>query len=283
MNVLEDAFSTVKNINHRKVVYFTSWHLWFDDQNYTNIYNSIHSISVLEMMEYLQPEYSVFYPHDLTCFYHESEAGWLDLFDLILLPFKNSDYYSLLAQGYPVRDIGWVKTRNNIVSAHITKPYKAVYFPSNVSAGINIYGSEEYARMISENIARTIPFKCGSHKKSQEQWVNVLKKDGFSFLDKDLSVEDVLEEYNLIIGDGDSSIIMEASLSGIPVISILDGFSSDDEYRKNLQGLKGVYPMHLDEVAAFLQELEENGRTLETGKKELRPFDYELLVRLIGI
>ena len=108
-----------------------------------------------------------------------------------------------------------------------------------------------------------------------------LNPKGFTFLDGSKSVYDVMAEHNLIIGSGDSSIIFEAALSGIPVISVLDRVFPDEVYLNSLKGIKGVYPLHPEEIKPFLEKINSSRTHLAAGPHILGSFDYSKVLSYV--
>ena len=108
-----------------------------------------------------------------------------------------------------------------------------------------------------------------------------LSKEGYQILDSSQSVYDVMAEHNLIIGSGHSSIIFEAAFSGIPVVSLLDGVFPDEEYIKSLSGIKGIYPLHPEQLLEFIKDINTRHILLESGPDILMPFDFERVYKYL--
>ncbi len=271
----EDVFNTLSQKRAgRKVVYFTSAHLWFDQYNFQALYPANPDlISVLEMTDFLKPDYAVYYPHDLECFFHPVELKWLSLFDLVLLPYKNNLYYQLISNGIKTDIVGWIKKEKEISkkAEESWAPYSPVFFPSNIYSFFQNLGAEKYADWFFQHIPTSVPLKMPGNDMRLYPFLN---PKGFTFLDGSKSVYDVMSEYNLIIGSGDSSIIFEAALSGIPVISVLDRVFPDETYLNSLKGIKGVYPLHPEEIRPFLEKINSEQTRLATGPHILGSFDY---------
>lgn len=278
----EEVFhSLAEKRQEYKIVYFTSAHLWFDQYNFGSLYpHDPNIISALEMLDFLHPEYTIYYPHDLECFFHQNELKWLGMFDLVLLPYKNNLYYQLLSYDIKTDVVGWIKKDKEIsvnpeTDASSCSP---VFFPSNIYTFFQTLGAEKYADWFIRYIPSSVPLKMPGNDLRLYPYLN---PKGFTFLDGSKSVYDVMSEHNLIIGSGDSSIVFEAALSGIPVISILDGVFPDEAYYNSLKGIQGVYPLHPDEVAPFLEKVNSSQIVLHTGPNILEPFNYQKVLSYI--
>lgn len=258
-----------------RITFITSAHLWFDEQNYKFYYgNDPNMISAVELLDFLKPDFSVFYPHDMECFVHQSELRWLDLFDLVMLPYQHNLYYRLKNYCRRVEIVGWIKKHQNVtLNLNLEQPsYSPALFPSNIISFYDQLGAEGYSDWFRRYIGSNIPIKMPA---GDFGVYPILSKEGYQFLEPSKSVYDAMNEFNLIIGSGHSSIIFEAVFSGIPVISLLDGIFPDEIYLKSLSGIEGIYPIHPEELLDFLNDLSKNPRILKTGPAILGSFDFE--------
>lgn len=263
------------------IVYITSAHLWFDEFNYSDFFVRDPAIlSPIEMLSFLEPVYSVYYPHDLECFMHTSEMNWLDMFDLVLLPYINNDYFKLKSICSAIDVVGWIKKRNEVTPTICNGPikYSPVFFPSNISAFYQILGVEGYANWFIKYIPPSVPLKMPGIDPLLYQ---KLTDHGFTFLDPSITVYSAMSQYNLVIASGDSSIVFEAALSGLPVVSILDGMMPDEVCLHHISGLPGVYPVHSENFSDFLNELRKSGRQLDHSPNLLKPFDFPKVMKYL--
>lgn len=264
-----------------RIVLITSAHLWFDQYNYLHFYgHDPNMISALELLDYLKPDYSVFYPHDMECFMHDSEISWLTLFDLVMLPYQHNIYYKLKHLCKRVEIVYWIKKHTNteLLVDRDNPVYKPAFFPSNIITFYDQLGAEGYADWFRRYIGPDIAIKMPA---GDFGVYPILSKEGYHFLDPAKSVYDAMSDYNLIIGSGHSSIIYEAAYSGIPVISILDGCFTDEIYLKSISGINGVYPLHPEELQDFLKDINSSHKLLSTGPDILKPFDFNRVYKYL--
>lgn len=256
------------------IVFISSAHVWFDTHNYSNFYwNDDSIISAIELINFLSPAYSVYYPHDLQCMMHTTEKRWLSLFNLVLLPYKSNDYYDLKHYCKRIEIIGWIKKAHENSDLTFSAPTccSPVFFPSNIISFYQKFGAEGYADWFMRYIPQTIPLKMPA---GDVEVSSILIRNGYSFFDFSSSVYEIAPRYNTIIASGDSSIVFEAALSGIPVITLLDGVFSDEEYLKNISDIEGVYPIHPDELTTFIEKTNKSHHPLIAGPNILKPFDF---------
>ena len=257
------------------VVFISSAHIWFDEYNYQNLYGyDPQMISSLELLEFLEPSVSAFYPHDMESFIHPIEAQWLNLFDFVFLPYEHNIFYRLKHICRRVEIVGWIK-KTCETALHIDPEnpvYTPAFFPSNIISFYSQLGAQGYADWFRRYIGPDIPIKMPA---GDNGVYPLLTTEGFTFLDPSVSVYDAMNQYNLIIGSGHSSIIYEAALSGIPAIALLDGVFPDEVYMKSLAGVRGVYLLHPEELHDFLQKTNANHTLLDVGPNRLQPFAFD--------
>lgn len=280
--ITENVAVVLSSVKGRRIVFLTSWHLFFDKKNFNRYTQCQNVLSPLEVMEYLSPLRSVFYPHDLECFLHASEVRWIDLFDMVLLPFKNNDYFQLKKLCCDVSVVGWIKkTDTKKIDTSVLDGKDAVYLPSNLTYMLGRHGIEDYVSILERFLPKTVAFKFA--RTEETKILNqMLSQKGYVVLCEDMSLFDFLDQVPFVIGNGISSIIYEASLSGKTTISVLDGAQSDSEYLNKLDTLNAVYPMHLEDVRAFL-EVNAGGENLKAKSSSLRSFTFEDVIAKIVI
>lgn len=278
---VKEILDILKSIKSKHIVFLTSGHLFFDSKNYSMLLKEKEVMSPLEIMDYLKPIKSIFYPHDIECFLHPSEIKWIDLFDIIMLPFKNNQYYEIKNINSNTYDMGWIKKKKYCFKSIKNKIHKNIhniaYFPSNFFYNINKYGYEGFAKLIYENFPNDKNIKIKLFDGKEADFLkNIINKYDIEVLDNNITVFDSCSE-SVIIGNGISSIIFEAAYSGIPVISIMDGAETDEYYSKKLLNFNNVYSAKYNEISDLLKN-----REMVIGEEILKPFNFELAYELIS-
>ncbi len=269
----------INEIRHRQIVFITSWHLFFDQHNFEP-YNKMKKkvMSPLELMSALNPLKSYYYPHDLACYLHPIEYKWIDLFDAFLVPKLNKDTFR--ADGLTdIVEVGWIKKNIAVKGQTIdSNNISALYLPSNIEYSLSKYTPREYVDtwkpFVGLGIAVKLPIWDGL-----DEVCTIAKEEGFTLIDGSISLFSILLEYNLIIGNGTSSVIYETALSGIPIISLMDGAESDTYYKSKLPS--GVITKTIEEAADYIKDIR-GGRTQLHYKEDLlKPFDFDLAFKTI--
>ncbi len=279
----DEMLEKLKHIrDNYRVVLITSSHVWFDRATYRyfDLVDDPEVFSPLEMLGFLKPDLSVYYPHDMSEFVHNSELVFLENFDIVMLPYRNNLYYRIKHLAKRTEVVGWIKKRQKTEyhSHQSGTPYKAVFFPSHVPDFYQRLGTAGFADWFRNNITKDIHIKMGAGDAGIRP---VLKKEGYTFLDTSLNVYDAVNSSDLIIGSGTSSIIFEAALSGIPVVSLLDGNEPDEVVIDAVGDIPGVYPIHPNELKTFLSELNNGSREIIPGPDVLKPFEFERVEEIL--
>ncbi len=259
-----------------RVVLLTSSHVWFDRATYRyfDLVDDPEVFSPLEILGFLQPELSVYYPHDMSEFVHDSELVFLENFDVVMLPYKNNRYYRIKHLAKQTMIVGWIKKRQSTKCRVHTQgePYNAIFFPSHVPDFYQGLGVDGFADWFRKNIDKDIHIKMGAGDAGIRP---ILEQEGYTFLDTSMTVYDAVNSGDVIIGSGTSSIIFEAALSGIPTISLLDGNEPDEVILEAVGDIPGVYTLHPEELRPFLADLNNGNSNVTPGPDLLKPFEFE--------
>lgn len=276
--LIEELVSIAEN---HSITLITSSHLWFDSKTYefSNHSADPNIIAPLEFLDRFHPDTTVYYPHDMGVFMHESEIPFIDLFDIVMVPYKNNMYYKLKRVCKRVEVVGWVKKRKETAIPGDITGCKPVFFPSNVPNLYNKLGVEGFAQWFRDNIGPDIPIKMAF---GDNGVMPILSMEGYTFLDSTVSVYDITENHNMVIGSGNSSIIFEAAYSGIPTVALLDGIMSDEDNLKELHGTPGVYPLHPEDLQDFIASVNSGARSLHAGPNVLTPFAFDKVFNMLN-
>ncbi|SEL96758.1 hypothetical protein SAMN04487770_12222 [Butyrivibrio sp. ob235] len=263
------------------ITLITSSHLWFDSKTYefSNHHPDPNIIAPLEFLDKFHPDMTVYYPHDMGVFMHESEIPFIDQFDLVLVPYRNNMYYKLRKTCKQVEVVGWIKKRQETSVPTGLGGCKPVFFPSNVPNFYNKLGVEGFAQWFRDNIGPDIPIKMAF---GDNGIMPILSQEGYTFLDSSVTVYDAISSHNMVIGSGNSSIIFESAYSGIPTVALLDGIMPDEENLKELKGIPGVYPLHPEELKEFIRAVDAGEQELHAGPNVLIPFEFERVWEMLN-
>jgi hypothetical protein len=276
----------------RETVFVTANHFIMDRANYLRAtWFSSESIAPLEIMDLLKPVKSVFYPHDLFEF-AEMDKPFIDLFDVILWPYRNNWFYYLCNEVERTEIVGWIKKRQSPRRENTGEKdiehLRLLYLPSNLYTCFNKYGVEGWANILDGHLSNmndaidVVNIKLVNlDKKEFDRFAQLLQNKGYRVLNKALSVFELLDRYDLVMTDGISSVVYECALSGRPVISIIGDDHSDESCADTLPAYPWVYPLHVCELYDFLIGIKTGNQKLSYGKDILKPFDMKAAVTLI--
>lgn len=281
MSKIENINESLSSLKGESIVYITSWHLFFDAKNFDFYYSTDKKVfSPLEIMDYLKPIKSYYYPHDIATFLHQEEWEWLDLFDAALLPYKNNDYY-FIKKYTKVYEVGWIKKWRATKRRETKKDkIKILYLPSNIAYHMKKYTIEQYGEMYKELLARCDAVKFPSWP-GIEQLEYLVKEKGGTIIENEKTLFDVIEDYDLVIATGASGVVEEAYNAGWPVLSVLDDALSEDVYRKMIPVRKEIYVYTLKEAVKFIDEIKGNKRKIDGGVQRVNEFDINKVMQII--
>ena len=278
---ISNIYDILCTIKGRKIVFITSWHLFFDKNNFVFFNKGVSSadvLSPLEIMDYVKPIKSIYYPHDLTNFLHEQEWSWLDLFDAVMVPYKNNDYY-LMKRYTQVYDVGWIKKTDSIkMIERKNDKLHIVHFPSNLAYLMSFSPAQYYEQwkpLFDTGAEVKFPLWSGFDK-----YIKILEDNNVRIIDSGKTVFDMINECDIITTTGGSSVLYEAGLSGRPVISVLDGAMAPEQYNEILPNYAWLYKLNVTAAAALINEVRSGGKVLYSGNDVLKPFDFDLAEKI---
>ena len=281
MSKVENIGESLINLKGQPIVYITSWHLFFDAKNFDFYYSTDKEVfSPLEIMEYLKPIKSYYYPHDIATFLHQDEWEWLDLFDAALLPYKNNDYY-FIKKYTKVYEVGWIKKWRDTKRREINKGrIKVLYLPSNIAYHMKRYTIEQYGEMYKELLARCDAVKFPSWP-GIERLECLVRENGGTIIENEKTLFDVIEEYDLVVATGASGVVEEAYTAGWPVLSVLDDALSEEEYKKMIPVKKGIYICNLNDSTLFIDNVKIKKQKLACPQGKLEKFRVNQVIDII--
>lgn len=276
----KDWYKTIKSISNEEIVLITSAHLFFDSINLEHIYYKDRVISVLELIDYLRPVKKIYYPHDLANPILDYELKFMSLFDVILTPLK---YLGYLERYSKVVEVGWIKKtkildKNNISS---NEEVDIVFTFSNMSYFMEMGLEEMYQfwkPIFDFRVKVKLPYWQGS-----EILKNYLIKKDVQMYPSTINIFDLFEKSNLIITNGDTSVNIEASLSGIPTLNIIDDSIPSYNQKKMFACLPQLKVVSIDEGKNYLQKVISGQEKVKFGKDFLEPFNYKKAVKAITL
>lgn len=281
----DDPQAVIGNLIGKRIRFITSYHLVYDRENFRRATGISHtSYSVLELMDLLKPEWSVFYPHDLDPFVTEYEMPWIDVFDIALLPFRNNQFYDL-ARRLRVEEVGLIRKRTRVQhrESRQGKAAQIIYLPSDYLLFTQEgSGGTKWMDFFEKNISKRIHIKmppAGMDVLSDAQ--TQLRQNGYTLVDAKKNLFDILDDYDLVVADGASSVVTEAALSGVSVVSITNCVERDTSLVGKFRATGLVRLMATEDLPRYIDQIDGGEILLKRANDSLPLFDFERAVDLI--
>jgi hypothetical protein len=224
----------IKSLIKRSVVFITSSHFLLDDVNFKDFYPSENKFyNVLQILALIKPKKSVYIPHDLTQPLINMENYFLNQFDLFLSPCE--PFTSIYSQYCNTEELGWIKyTKKSFEKNKIKKRGKAIWFVSDFILHMKM-GKKKSFKLLSSVLKQgvAIKFPNWDQCKEFEQYYGKMGAKVFSSTENSI---DLINNHNIIITNGLSSIIAESYWLGKTTINITEGsyYGEERTYLKEL-------------------------------------------------
>lgn len=216
-------------------ILLTSSHFTRDKTILGEIYPDIHiDTSVLELLHHARPLLSVFYPHDLATPLVLNEPLQLCSFDLVLWP---TDFFGYQPRPRNMHSVGWVGYREEYKELAV-RPYEKVLLFSDLcmhKSSLGIAGTYNKLAPILDCGALIKFPKWPGHEEFEDYFVT----RGASVIPADTRAGSVMLNSRVIVSNSLSSISVEASFMGTPVINLVEDYLPRDAQREFLSGLPG--------------------------------------------
>ncbi|MFZ5826819.1 MAG: hypothetical protein ACOY94_21215 [Bacillota bacterium] len=272
-----DPDKVLKGLIGREVVFVTSAHLFLDHHNMHRIYRQPgRAVSALEVMDLLQPARSYYYPHDLVTPVLDEDSRWLSLFDALLSPLPHLGHLERFTR---VVEVGWVKKTKWLTPRPANRPPRIVHTLSNFShfRSMGLDRMYEFWRPLWElGVEVKLPYWPGS-----DECEAYLKERSIGVVPAATPIFDLLDQCDVAITNGNSSVNVEASLSGRSTINILDATLPKTVLQRSLAGFPGLQVLSVDQGAAAVYEIVQGRRVLPLHDDRLHPFDFDTAIQTV--
>lgn len=269
-----DMRKALLELSAEEYVFITSAHVFLDETYYQGKKSHTY-LSVLEAMDILQPVKSVHYPHDLVTLVHEFDEPWLNsIFDVILFPVDG--YAHLSCHGKPIYNVGWIKKHGKL---GMGEKFKVGHGIGDLSYYKN-FGPEYFYKTFKIVWEQGVVVKMGSLGK-EKKFMSYLKKKNVKYISGSKSIFELIDSCEIMLTNSLTSVNMESALSGRFTINMLDGISDRRTHEKCFKGLPNLKIMSIRDTAELLREYYRGNFVPPVGEDVLKPFDFELAVKLI--
>ncbi|WP_421258377.1 hypothetical protein [Aeromonas sp. 600886] len=244
-------------------------------------------LSPLEIIQKLKPKKSIYIPHDLLTPFGDknlNELRFLDLFDYILTPFSSSALQATLGRHTKVIESGWIKhTKSARPSqpAQKNKPRIVLFISMFEHLRLRFGDSgivDYFAPLITENVRVKLP--------AWRDVAQVEKLFNNRFPDCIIPAEEcsirAIQEADVVLCNGASSIHAESILMGRPTVCLLDdeGLPSDEQ-RSKLGHLQAILFHDYRQRAPLADEFVEQAMKYHSNFPSAH-FDYGVVENIIS-
>lgn len=272
-NMLHD----IHNCKNRDVVLIVNDH-FIHDEAYLEKRDGVFSnaLSLLEAIDILKPVSSVYYPHDLAYILHFVDMPWMSsVFDLLLFPFDGFAHTGYL--GAEVYNVGWIKKHSKLSGG---KRFQVGHALGSTN-WMRLFGggAEGYYERFASIWNQGVIVKA--HENFAQEYSSVFKLHGITEFNSKDSVFKLIDNCEIMLCDNTSSVHYESALSGRFTISVLEGATSLEEHENSLHGLPNLQIKTIEETDELLKTYYKGDFVPIQGEDKLKPFDFELAVKLI--
>lgn len=243
-----DKRAELERLASRPFILLTSAHFTRDERILGDFYPDIHiDNAFLELLYHCPPLLSAFYPHDLSTPLVINEPAQLSGFDLVLWPTR---YFGYQPRPHRLLTVGWIGYRNEYRPAEDRRYDSALLF-SDICAHkgrLGVAGTyDKLAPILACGTAIKFPDWPG-----HDEFEEYFSAQGAVVIPAETAAGDVILDSRLIVSNSISSISVEASLMGTPVINLIEDYLPSGMQREFLSGLPGCilssygdFPEHL--------------------------------------
>lgn len=245
-----DVMGALRALEGRTVVFLTSAHPLYDDQNFFYYKTHRKVVSALHVISTLKPVASIYYPHDLKDPVKEEELPYLPLFDLFLSPLEKLQALEALV---PVKQVGWIKRQRSTarVMPEDFNPRRKVFFTGAYQYYLNLgfdHFYKEYAPLFDAGVAVKLPLWHET-----ERFEEFLRARGVTVYPSHANSIHVMEENEVIFTQALSSVSIEACGIGKRVCYIKNSVLDYKDPLQELENMGHIFFAETPEQAAAVQ------------------------------
>jgi hypothetical protein len=277
----KDPLGIIRSLRDEPVVFITSSHLFFDKKNFSTIYQfEGEIISPLEVIDYLKPIKKIYYPHDLGEPMLPYDLHLISQFDVILSPLPYLSKYKSF--NLDVVEVGWIKKRNTLKTKILTQNPKIAHAMSDFVMYYN-KGFEKtieyWGKLWKNGVKVKLPDWYGSQKFEEE-----FPKYQVIFYPSTLNIIDIINENDIIITNGKTSVSYEAALSGKLTLNILENPILRTLQKNKFIGVQNIKFFSMDECLKYISEKHYLSDQLDISMAvdRLKPFNFKLAEQILS-
>jgi hypothetical protein len=291
LDLLKVNFSLAdwKNLAKREIVFITSSHLEAGKERCEHVcaqaLNYTPSIiAPLEVLDIIRPVKSVYIPHDLTTPLGYYEWKFIDQFDLFFNPLPFLPVYLNLTE---TKELGWINYTPHIKTLPDNfSAKKKILFVSLFIYLQNSYGLsglfEYFQPLLDENTA--VKFSVWGNYKEAEAYFR--KNSPVMVCDAHWNSVELMQHFDIIIGNHISSVLMEAALLNKKVFCLESDIATPyPNYQRSFLGylpnLEFIPYFDPQAITSFDSVLDSKPLKPLNPEEQLKPFDFKQAIELI--
>lgn len=291
----EDVRPLLRSLRESRVSYVTSSHTNLTSRMARTIVPLFldkypNYLAPLEIMPLLQPQVSVYVPHDLLSPFGDAnldEFRFLDMFDHIIAPYESPALQAQVGKYTRVHDAGWIKyqegqTAGDSDSSADVRNYPRIAFFISFTQHLNAkYGPDGIAQyfqpLLTEGVRIKLPVWSGVEAIEDA----IRKHTQAEVVDSRVSSASLIAQSDLVLCNGASSILAEAILSGVPGICVLDAEAEPVELKlEKLREFPQLVYHDYHRREPLPQSVRSDALAQELPKR-LKPVDYAMIEGLL--
>lgn len=226
--------------------------------------------ALVEIVSRLDPAYTVYYPHDLSQPLLSSESAKLRLIDLYLAP---SQMEHMFAPYTTVRTVGWIKTPPDLYTEQ-DRWGRGLWLTMSLEYILVEYGTQKTLGIINDWLNEWLWIKFPPYPQFDEI-EGVLNDRGVNILDRNMTPPAAARHFDFVVTNGESSVVRESALMGVPTYLVTDIGLFGDESRRNLWQFADLPNVH---VVANLESIPDDVPRTEP---RMLPFDMDAAIDAI--
>lgn len=272
----KNKLDMIKSDYKNDTVLVTCAHCFLDKKNMeaeSRFYDQ--TFSALEIIDYLRPVKNIYYPHDLLDGFTHYDRRWFSFFDIYLSPLPVNAHGGAFCK---IADVGWIK-KYRATPSSAGMPVSFAHAFSETMFYTN-KGNEYFYRTFEPIWSQGAKVKL-FHNHTEEGFKKILDEKKVSYYDPSINIFDLIDENPVVITNSQTSVNVEASLSGRMVINLLDGVYDGAIQRASLFGLPNLLCASIAEAAEIMKDIKKGKREILAGEDVMRSFDYDAAIKLI--
>jgi hypothetical protein len=241
-------------MSHSRRVLFSSQHPYMGAREYEHIYGIQDDILNLScIIELTSPTASYFLPHDLVTPIKDHEIPALALMTGALMPHSS---FAQLRDVVDVISVGWIGELAFSSAPSHNRRFKFSLLPSEMGYFLR-KGLDHFLEFFGPLLALSPIVKLPRMKQSAHL-SSELKRLGVTIVSPETPAEHVIACTNVVVSNGLSSILAEASYFGRIPICLIDGIHSESAQRHYLRATPTVLYFSPQQAAEYLLSMSDS-------------------------